>query len=250
MNTKSKSIKIISIIVILLLFIIVVFLLAYQNKIKSTSSTAINNIEIIQGLQNEIKISLNEDFVYGSIAGDVIVDRISKKLSYISDYIISVDEIYNDISSTKIIDDYISENTNFTNWNDYKQYLNNDYFVANTPEESANQLAQWNGYSSADEYFASQKVEENDLTVSDIKYVSSNDKYKVTGTVTNNTLHIAYFIKVKISLVDGNETVLNTDNTYACGDEGLASGESTTFECYVDKVDGVADVKAVVYEYQ
>lgn len=250
MNTKSKSIKIISIIVILLLFIIVVFLLAYQNKIKSTSSTAINNIEIIQGLQNEIKISLNEDFVYGSIAGDVIVDRISKKLSHISDYIISVDEIYNDISSTKIIDDYISENTNFTNWNDYKQYLNNDYFVANTPEESANQLAQGNGYSSADEYFASQKVEENDLTVSDVKYVSSNDKYKVTGTVTNNTLHTAYFIKVKISLVDENETVLNTDNTYACGDEGLANGESKTFECYVVKVDGVTDVKAVVYEYQ
>ena len=250
MNTKSKSIKIISIIVILLLFIIVIFLLTYQNKIKSTSSTAINNIEIIQGLQSEIKTSLNEDFVYGSIAGDVIVDRISKKLSYISDYIISVDEIYNDISSTKIIDDYISENTNFTNWSDYKQYLNNNYFVANTPEEAANQLAQGNGYSSADEYFASQKVEEDDLTVSDIEYVSSNDKCKVTGTVTNNTSYTAYFIKVKISLVDENGTVLDTDNTYACGDEGLASGESTTFECYVDKVDDVDNVKVVIYEYQ
>lgn len=250
MNTKSKSIKIISIIVILLLLIIVVFLLTYQNKIKSTSSTAINNIEIIQGLQSEIKTSLNEDFVYGSIAGDVIVDRITKKLSYISDYIISVDEIYNDTSSTKIIDDYISENTNFTNWSDYKQYLNKNYFVANTPEESANQLAQGNGYSSSDEYFVSQKVEEDDLTVSDIEYVSSNDKYKVTGTVTNNTSYTAYFIKVKISLVDENGTVLNTDNTYACGDEGLASGESTTFECYVDKVDDVDNVKVVIYEYQ
>lgn len=250
MNTKSKSIKIISIIVILLLLIIVVFLLIYQNKIKSTSSTAINNIEIIQGLQSEIKTSLNEDFVYGSIAGDVIVDRITKKLSYISDYIISVDEIYNDTSSTKIIDDYISENTNFTNWSDYKQYLNNNYFVANTPEESANQLAQGNGYSSSDEYFVSQKVEEDDLTVSDIEYVSSNDKYKVTGTVTNNTSYTAYFIKVKISLVDENGTVLNTGNTYACGDEGLASGESTTFECYVDKVDDVDNVKVVIYEYQ
>lgn len=214
------------------------------------SSTAIDNIETIQGVQSEIKTSLNEDFVYGSIAGDVIVDRVSKKLSYISDYIVSVDKIYNDINSTKIIDDYISENTNFTNWSDYKQYLNNNYLVANTPQDSANQLAQGNGYLSADEYFASQKVEENDLTVNNIKYASSNDKYKVTGTVTNNTSYTAYFIKLKISLVDENGTALNTDNTYACGDEGLASGESTTFECYVDKVDNVDDVKAIIYDYQ
>lgn len=250
MNNKSKQLKIICIVIILFSSIGTVYFLQYQNKIKNMSSIAIDNIEIIQGLENEIKTSLDEEFVYGSIAGDVIVDRISKKISYISDYIISVDEIYNDISSTKIIDDYISKNTNFANWNDYKQYLNNDYFVANTPEESANQLAQGNSYSSADEYFASQKVEENDLTVSNIEYVPSNDKYKITGIVINNTLHTAYFIKVKISLVDENGTVLNTDNTYACGDEGLSSGESTTFECYVDKVDGVMDVKAIIYDYQ
>lgn len=247
---KSKSIKIVGIIVVLLLFVTVTFLLIYQNKIKRMSSTVIDDIEIIQGLEHEIKTSLNEEFVYGSIAGDVIVGRISKKLSYISDYIMSIDEIYNDISSTKIIDGYISENINFNNWIDYKQYLNNNYLIADTPQDSANQLAQGSGYSSADEYFASQKVEESNLTVSNIKYTVSNDKYKITGTVTNNTSHTAYFIKVKISLIDKNGTVLNTDNTYACGDEGLASGESTTFECYVDKVDNIDDVKAVVYEYQ
>ena len=247
---KSKSFKIVGVIVILLLFVIVTFLLMYQNKIKKMYSTVIDDIEIIQGLEHEIKTSLNEEFVYGSIAGDVIVDRISKKLQLISDYIVSIDEIYNDISSTKIIDDYISENINFNNWIDYKQYLNNNYLIANTPQYSANQLAQENGYSSADEYFASQKVEENDLAVSDIEYVSFNDKYKVTGTVTNNTPHTAYFIKVKISLIDKNGTVLNTDNTYACGDEGLASNESTIFECYVDKVDDVNDVKAIIYDYQ
>lgn len=33
-------------------------------------------------------------------------------------------------------------------------------------------------------------------------------------------------------------------------DEGLASNESTTFECYVDKVYDVNDVKAIIYDYQ
>ena len=153
-------------------------------------------------------------------------------------------------SCIKKIDDYINQQTICQNWNEYKQFLNDYYLIANTPQDSAKQLAQGSGYSSADEYFASQKVEERALKVSNIKYVSSNDKYKVTGTVTNNTSYTAYFIKVKISLVDENGTVLNTDNTYACGDEGLDSGESTAFEYYVDKVDGVDDVKVSIYDYQ
>lgn len=216
------------------------------------SSTVIDDIEIIQGLEHEIKTSLNEEFVYGSIAGDVIVDRISKKLQLMSDCTMSIDEIYYQTNNSciKKIDDYIKQQTIYQNWNEYKQFLNNYYFIANTPQDSANQLAQGCGYLSADEYFATQKVEESNLTVSNIEYVSSNDKHKVTGTVTNNTSHTAYFIKVKISLIDKNGTVLNTDNTYACGDEGLASNESTTFECYIDKVDGVSDVKAIIYDYQ
>ena len=216
------------------------------------SSTAIDNIETIQGVQGEIKASLNEDFVYGSIAGDVIVDRVSEKLQLMSDYIASIDKIYYQANNSciKKIDDYINQQTICQNWNEYKQFLNDYYLVANTPQDSANKLAQGNGYSSTDEYFASQEVEEGNLTVSNIEYVSSNDKYKVTGTVTNNTSHTAYFIKVKISLIDKNGTVLNTDNTYACGDEGLASNESTTFECYVDKVDGINNVKVIIYDYQ
>lgn len=247
---KLKSIKILGIIVVLLLFVIVTFLLMCQNKIKRMSSIAIGNIEVIKELENEIKTSLDEEFVYDSIAGDVIVDRISKNLSYISDYIVVVDRVYNDISNTKNIDDCVYENTNCDNWDNYKEYLNNNYFVANTPQDSAKQLAQVSGYSSTDEYFASKKVGENSLTVSNIEHVSSNDKYKVTGNVTNNTSHTVYFIKVKISLIDENGTVLNTDNTYACGDEGLASGESTTFECYIDKVDNVDNVKATIYDYK
>lgn len=216
------------------------------------SSTAIDNIEIIQGLEHEIKTSLNEEFVYGSIAGDVIVDRISKKLQLMSDYIVSIDEIYYRTNNgcIKKIDDYVNQQTICQNWNEYKQFLNDYYLIANTPQDSANQLAQGIGYSSTDEYFSSKEVEESSLTVSNIKYMASNDKYKVTGTVTNNTSHTAYFIKVKISLIDKNGIVLNTDNTYACGDEGLASGESTTFECYINKVDNVDNVKATIYDYK
>lgn len=252
MNIKSKYLKIECVIFILFLLIVIVCFLQSQNKIKKMSLTAIDNIETIQGLENEIKTSLGEEFVYGSIAGDVIVDRISKKLQLMSDYIMSIDEIYYQTNNNciKKIDDYINQQTICQNWNEYKQFLNNYYLIANTPQDSANKLAQGNGYSSADEYFASKEAEEISLTVSNIKYMVSNDKYKITGIVTNNTSHIAYFIKVKISLIDKNGTVLNTDNTYACGDEGLASNESTTFECYVDKVDGVDGVIAVIYEYQ
>lgn len=227
-------------------------LLQLQNKNNNNVSIVIEDIETIQSLESEIKSSLNEDFVYGSIAGDVIVDRVSKKLSFMSDYVVSIDEIYNQANSSciKKIDDYINQQTVCQNWNEYKQFLNNYYLISNTPEESANQLAQEVGYSSADEYFSSQKEESNDLIVDNVQYTLSNNKYKVTGTVTNNTSYTAYFIKVKISLINEEGNVLNTDNTYACGDEGLASNESTTFECYVDKVDDVNDVKAIIYDYQ
>lgn len=252
MKNKTKYLKIISCIIISVIVITAMCFFQLQNKNNNNVSIAIENIEIIQSLEKEIKSSLGEDFVYSSIAGDVIVDRISKKLSFISDYITSIDEVYNQLnrSCKKKIDDYINQQTICRNWNEYKQFLKDYYLISNTPEESANQLAEEVGYSSADEYFSSQKTKGDDLMIDNVNYTLSNDKYKVTGTVTNNTSYVARFIKVKISLVDKNGNVLNTDNTYACGDEGLASGESTTFECYVDRVDGVSDVKVVIYDYQ
>ena len=48
--------------------------------------------------------------------------------------------------------------------------------------------------------------------------------------MTNNSEKTVKFVKVKLSYLDKNGNVVDTDDTYACGSEGLAPGESTKFD--------------------
>lgn len=76
---------------------------------------------------------------------------------------------------------------------------------------------------------------ENAYYVLDIKTNGVKQDYfsECTGSVTNNGKRTYEYVKVKGVFKDWNGKVLDTDWTYAVGSEGLAPGESTTFELSV-----------------
>ena len=93
------------------------------------------------------------------------------------------------------------------------------------------------------------KNEHGEVAVTESHAKLEDDCCIVTGSVTNTTDRAVYFVKVKIALYDENGSVINTDNTYACGDEGLKPGESSSFICYVDNPQKATRFKAEVYDY-
>ena len=103
-------------------------------------------------------------------------------------------------------------------------------------------------YSSNKEMGSAKK--KNSVIVENQNITTSGSNYKVCGTVTNNTSKIVYFVKVKVSLKDDNGKVIDTETTYACGDEGLKPNESTKFECYIKKDSKMKSYSAEIYEYR
>ena len=65
----------------------------------------------------------------------------------------------------------------------------------------------------------------------------------------NNTTNTVRFVKVKISLIDEEGNVVDTASTYACGDEGLKPGESSTFEWYMDYSSKIKSYSVEVFDY-
>ena len=72
------------------------------------------------------------------------------------------------------------------------------------------------------------------LDFSNVKLTDSSSYTCCSGTLTNNGSKTYYFVQVKGAFKDVYGNVIDTDWTYAVGSEGLAPGESTKFEIYVD----------------
>lgn len=90
---------------------------------------------------------------------------------------------------------------------------------------------------------------EGKIVVDDVSVSISGDNYYITGTVTNETKKTVYFVKVRITLEDKEGNVLNTDSTYAVGDEGLRPGETSVYECYTKYIAGADSVRAQIYDF-
>ena len=78
----------------------------------------------------------------------------------------------------------------------------------------------------------------------------TRSNFIISGTVKNTTDKVVYSVKVKVTLSNEYGDVLNTESSYVVGDEGLAPGESSTFTCYIDKVEDGTIYNAYVYDYQ
>lgn len=73
------------------------------------------------------------------------------------------------------------------------------------------------------------------LKISDVE-IEHNSSYTVaTGTVTNTGTTTYDFVKVRGAFVDSSGVTVDTDWTYAAGQEGIAPGESTSFYMSVPK---------------
>lgn len=80
----------------------------------------------------------------------------------------------------------------------------------------------------------------------------TKDKYgyaTVGGTLKNLTSSTIIFVHLKVVLKDGG-AVVDTDSTYAVGGEGLAPGESTTWEWMFNDAPAFEQCSAEVYEYK
>lgn len=163
-------------------------------------------------------------------------------------YISFIDIDYaKDVRVSEAIDTYVSDNTSSATWEEYKQYIDDEFFVASTNEESAEKLIKGVAYSSSEEMREEQR--KTSLIVEEFNITTSGKNYKIYGTVTNNTSRTVYFVKVKVSLLDENYKVLDTETTYACGDEGIKPGESTKFDCFIEKDSDMEYYRAEIYEY-
>ena len=113
--------------------------------------------------------------------------------------------------------------------------LSSDYYRRQREKEEAEAAARQKGEQSL-------KVKATSLT--------SNNTYMIfEGTVTNNGSDTYYFVKVKIVYKDSSGNVIDTDTAYACGDEGIAPGETVKFTGYVDKDSRIETASASIYDF-
>lgn len=87
------------------------------------------------------------------------------------------------------------------------------------------------------------------LIISNIK-IEHNSSYTVcTGSVTNNGKSTYLFVEVKGAFKDNNGKVVDTESAYACGGEGLAVGESSTFRMSVPKNIDIENCEVSILDY-
>ena len=91
--------------------------------------------------------------------------------------------------------------------------------------------------------------EVDELEVKVTSFYGEYGYWKVDGYVKNNTYKTYYFIKLRAAFKDKDYNVLDTATTYACGDEGLAPGESTKFTIYADYDSKIEWVNVQVYDW-
>lgn len=231
---------------VLILTVYTIKQIEIQKTIKNSKAVLDRMQTYVNEIENEIS---NVDYVYGSVNSDLAIDSITENLDNLNRDINLVDSFYKkDAKIGDIIDSYTN-----TSWEEYKQYIRDSYFISSSNRASAQEFIKERAYSSNDEMFAAQRntgsQSKSSIVIDSLQYSSSGDNYKVYGTVTNNTSYTVKFVKVKVSMKDANDNVIDTENTYACGDEGLEPGESTKFECYIEKDSRAQGFSAVIYDY-
>ena len=235
--------------VALVFFIMIGMYIDKENKIAEAIEDSTWYVNRIKNCVSSIDgILSSADYVYGSFASQEAVKNVTDDLDDIRIYISFVDTDYKkDIRVSEAIESNIKSKTSCESWEEYKTYINTEYFVADTNDESAEKLVKGMAYASTEEKREAER--KTSLIVESQNFTTSGKNYKIYGTVTNNTSRTVYFVKVKVSLMDDNYKVLDTETTYACGDEGIAPGESTKFECYIEKDSNAAHYKAEIYDY-
>ena len=89
-----------------------------------------------------------------------------------------------------------------------------------------------------------------DLHISDVDIDHGSSYVTAEGSVTNRGDRTYRFIRVKGSFTNRSGDVVDTDWTYACGDEGLAPGETTSFHLSAPTGSNIEDCSVRLLDYQ
>lgn len=139
-------------------------------------------------------------------------------------------EEYNDLENT-IVEPYRTENPNGAK--EYIQYLISSIDGTKT-----------------EQYAKEQYDKNNPLQITE-KSANKDDGYwYCTGTLSNVSSKIYYYVKIKVTYYDKNMNVLTTDWTYAVDSVGIAGGENQLFEIMTKVTGNVEKFKVEVLEYQ
>lgn len=235
--------------IVLALLIIIGMLIHKENEVSEAIKDTQKYCDWIRDDVSDLQSILNNiDFVYGSSTSNETIENIEDKLVDISIYMRWVDsDCHIDTKVINSLNSYVSRKTSYKTWDEYKQSITNKYFIGDTTEDSANKLVKANAYSSSEQ--RNEAIRNSSVIVSSLSHSTSGKNYHITGTVTNNTSRTVEFVKVKISMLDSSGKVIDTDTTYACGSEGLAPGESSKFDCYIDKDSQMDSITAGIYDY-
>lgn len=116
-----------------------------------------------------------------------------------------------------------------------------EYFVTDISEYQNQSVAQpdWD----------TQTKDFNQLKITDVTLTHNSFYMIAEGNVKNIGTDTLKFVKIKASFKDKDGNVIDTDDTYACGDEGLEPDETTKFKILVDYDLRIRSVTAKVYDY-
>lgn len=89
-----------------------------------------------------------------------------------------------------------------------------------------------------------------DLHISDIDIDTGISYITATRKLTNNGEKTYRFVQVKGAFKDYSGNVVDTDWTYACGQEGLAPGESTSFRLSIPKTSSIKECSVTLLDYE
>ena len=87
------------------------------------------------------------------------------------------------------------------------------------------------------------------FTISNVRIEQGYSSTYCKGTIKNTGSTTYEFVTVKGAFKNSSGKVIDTDNTYAVGSEGLAPGESAEFSMFVDKDYSITSCTVTVIDY-
>ena len=81
------------------------------------------------------------------------------------------------------------------------------------------------------------------------RMVAEGSYIRYYGSLTNISGAAHRFVKVRGTFTDAGGSTIDTDWTYACGDEGLRPGETTKFTLSVRKDSRITNITVNVYDF-
>ena len=125
--------------IVLVLVIMLGMYINKENQIAEAIEDSKGYVDRINRCVSSIDSTLSSaDFVFGTFASQDVVDNVKDDLRDIGLYITWIDMDYKeDTRVADAVESYVKSKTSYASWEEYKTYINSEYFIADTDDESA-----------------------------------------------------------------------------------------------------------------